>query len=388
MAVVSMSHLLEAGVHFGHQTRRWNPKMKEYIFTAREDIYIIDLQKTQKLIELAYNEINTIAKDGGKVLFIGTKKQAQTATVEEATRAGMFYVTERWLGGTLTNFKTIRKRIKRLENIEKMEIDGTFDRIPKKEVIQIKKEYEKLNKNLCGIRDMDKLPNAIFIVDPKKEEIAIKEARKLKIPVFGIVDTNCDPDDVDFVIPGNDDAIRSVKLVLGVMVNAIVEANGGKIIDYSTEEERKPRPQGQEYNNDRNRPRRDEYPRRDFRPNNTQTAPVAKVAQAPVAVAPVEVAKEVVIEKKAPKKEEKVIEVVKEAIKKVSVKKTAKAEEKVKPVKEKAKKEIEKPVKKVKAEVKTDISTLNLTELKALAKEKGITGYSKMKKEEILSALK
>jgi len=241
MAVVSISNLLEAGVHFGHQTKRWNPKMKEYIFTTRDDIYIIDLQKTLNCMEEAYAKMNEIAKNGGTFLFVGTKKQAQEASVECATRSKSFYVTERWLGGTLTNFRTIRRRVKRLEEIEKMEENGTFDVLPKKEVIQIKKEYEKLNRLLGGIREMSKLPNAMIIVDPKKEYNAIREARKLNIPVFGIVDTNCDPDDVDYVIPGNDDAVRSVKIVLGALTNAICEANGLEIIDYVTEEEKKPK---------------------------------------------------------------------------------------------------------------------------------------------------
>ena len=235
MAVVSMSYLLEAGVHFGHQTKRWNPKMKEYIFTARDDIYIIDLQKTARKIEEAYAALKEIAANGGKVLFVGTRKQASEAVKEEALRSNSYYVNERWLGGTLTNFKTIRRRVKRLEQIEKMEKDGTFELLPKKEVVHIKKEYDKLNKLLAGIRDMYKLPQAMFIVDPSKEEIAIREARKLNIPVFGVVDTNCDPDMVDYVIPGNDDAIRAVKLIVGVMNNAIIEANGGKIVDYTSD---------------------------------------------------------------------------------------------------------------------------------------------------------
>jgi len=238
MAVVSMSYLLEAGVHFGHQTKRWNPKMKEYIFTARDDIYIINLEKTAKLIEVAYEEIKKIAENGGSFLFVGTKKQAQDVSKDEAIRSASFYVTERWLGGTLTNFRTIRRRVKRLEEIEKMEADGTFEVLPKKEVIGLKKEYDKLNRVLCGIRAMEKLPNALIITDPKKEVIAIKEARKLKIPVIGIVDTNCDPDDVDFVIPGNDDAVRSVKVMLGVLNNAICEAKGLEMVDYVTEEDK------------------------------------------------------------------------------------------------------------------------------------------------------
>ena len=239
MAVVSLSYLLEAGVHFGHQTKRWNPKMKEYIYTTRDDIYIIDLQKTMSKIEEAYAEINKIAANGGTFLFVGTKKQAQEAAKENAERTNSYYVTERWLGGTLTNFRTIRSRVKRLEEIEKMEENGTFDVLPKKEVIELRKEHDKLDKLLCGIRAMDKLPQAMIIVDPKKELNAIREARKLNIPIFGIVDTNSDPDDVDFVIPGNDDAVRAVKVVLGVLGNAIAEANGGEIIDYITEDEKK-----------------------------------------------------------------------------------------------------------------------------------------------------
>ena len=239
MTVVSMSYLLEAGVHFGHQTKRWNPKMKEYIFNSRDDIYIIDLQKTVEKMEEAYTALNKIAADGGKVLYVGTKKQAQEVCKEEAERSSMYYVTERWLGGTLTNFKTIRRRVNRLEEIEKMEKDGTFEKLPKKEVVGLKKEYDKLNKNLCGIREMTKLPQAVIIVDSTKEYNAIREARKLGIPVFGLIDTNCDPDDVDYVLPGNDDAVRSIKVVLGSLTNAIIEANGGTIVDYVSEDDKK-----------------------------------------------------------------------------------------------------------------------------------------------------
>ena len=308
MAVVSMSYLLEAGVHFGHQTKRWNPKMKEYIFTSRDDIYIINLEKTVECIESAYAEIKKIAENGGKFLFVGTKKQAAEASQEEAVRSESFYVTERWLGGTLTNFRTIRRRVKRLEEIEAMEENGMFEVLPKKEVIGLKKEYEKLNKVLCGIRNMDRLPNALIIVDPKKEINAIREARKLNIPVFGIVDTNCDPDDVDYVIPGNDDAVRAVKVVLGVLNNAICEAKGLEIVDYVTEEE--------------------------------------KTTKAP---------------KKESKKEEKVEEIVEET-------------EEVEVVEE------------VKEE-KLDLTGKTLTELKAIAKEAGIKGYSTMKKDELISVL-
>ena len=236
--IVSMNYLLEAGVHFGHQRRRWNPKMKEYIFTTRDDIYIIDLQKTVKKIEEAYVALREIAQNGGKVIFVGTKKQAQEASMEEAIRSDSYYVTERWLGGTLTNFRTIKRRIGYLDQVEKMEANGTLDVLPKKEVIKIKKEYDKLNSYFCGIRNMKKLPDAMIITDPKKEYIAIKEARKLGIPVFGIVDTNCDPDLVDYVIPANDDAVRAVKIILGVLANAINEGTDREMVDFLTDDDK------------------------------------------------------------------------------------------------------------------------------------------------------
>ncbi len=227
MAIISMKQLLEAGVHFGHQTRRWNPKMKKYIFTERNGIYIIDLQKSSKKIDEAYAAIQEVTKDGGRVLFVGTKKQAQEAVKDESIRGGQFFVNQRWLGGTLTNFQTIQGRIRRLEELEKMEQDGTFEVLPKKEVIELRKQMDRLNKFLGGIRDMKDLPAAIFVIDPRNERIAIAEARKLNIPVFGIVDTNCDPDDVDYVIPANDDAIRAVRLIVSKMVDGIVESNQG-----------------------------------------------------------------------------------------------------------------------------------------------------------------
>ena len=236
-SVVSMKQLLESGVHFGHTTRRWNPKMAKYIFTARNGIYIIDLQKTANEIEKAYAALLEIAKNEGRVLFVGTKKQAQEAVKEEAARSGQFYVNQRWLGGTLTNFKTIKKRIQKLQDLYKMEENGSFEKLPKKEVIKLIAEREKLEKFLGGIKEMQKLPDALFIVDPRKERNAILEARKLNIPVFGIVDTNCDPDDVDYVIPANDDAIRAVKLVTWVMANAVIEANGGEVEKFTEPEE-------------------------------------------------------------------------------------------------------------------------------------------------------
>ena len=228
MAVISMKQLLEAGVHFGHQTRRWNPKMAEYIFTERNGIYIIDLQKTVKKVEEAYMFVRQLAEDGKDILFVGTKKQAMDAVKEEALRCGMYYINARWLGGMLTNFKTIKTRIRRLEQLRKMEEDGTFDLLPKKEVIKLNHEVEKLEKYLGGIKDMRNLPGAIFVVDTKKEHNAIAEARKLGVPIVAIVDTNCDPDEVDYIIPGNDDAIRAVKLMASTVANAVLEGKQGE----------------------------------------------------------------------------------------------------------------------------------------------------------------
>ncbi len=229
MPTISMKQLLEAGVHFGHQTRRWNPKMKKYIFGARNGIYIVDLSKTVKLLETALNFIRDTAADGGEILFVGTKKQAGDSIADEANRCGMHYVNARWLGGMLTNFRTIRHRIDRLEQLRRMETEGTFDLLPKKEVIKLQLEIEKLEKFLGGVKKMDRLPAALFIVDSKKEHIAVAEARKLNIPIVAIVDTNCDPDEIDYVIPGNDDAIRAVKLISGAVADSVIEGRGGAV---------------------------------------------------------------------------------------------------------------------------------------------------------------
>ena len=237
MSVISMKQLLEAGVHFGHQTRRWNPKMAPYIYTERNGIYIIDLQKSVGMVDEAYQAVADIVAEGGTVLFVGTKKQAQDAIRTEAERCGMFYVNERWLGGMLTNFKTIQSRIQRLKDIERMEEDGTFDVLPKKEVIELKKEWSKLEKNLGGIKEMKRVPDAIFIVDPKTERICVQEAHTLGIPLIGICDTNCDPEELDYVIPGNDDAIRAVKLIVSKMADAVIEANQGAAEEYYEEAE-------------------------------------------------------------------------------------------------------------------------------------------------------
>ena len=238
MAIVSINYLLEAGVHFGHQKRRWNPKMKKYIFNSRDDIYIIDLQKVSESLEKAYSVVKSVVEKEGKILFVGTKKQAAEAVEECATKAENYFVNERWLGGTLTNFRTIRTRVRRMEEIEQMEKDETFALLPKKEVIKIKKEYDKLNRNLRGIRNMRRLPQLMIVVDPNEEIIAVKEAKKLGIPVLGIVDTNSDPDLVDYVVPGNDDAVKSVSLLLGVLNNAVLEVKGLETTDYLSEDDK------------------------------------------------------------------------------------------------------------------------------------------------------
>jgi small subunit ribosomal protein S2 len=328
MGVIAMKALLEAGVHFGHQTRRWNPKMAKYIYTSRNGIHIIDLQKTSDLIDEAYKALFDIASEGGKVLFVGTKKQTQDPIKEAAERSGQYYVNQRWLGGTLTNFKTIKKSIAKLQSLYKMQEDGTFDALPKKEVINLKKEIARLEKFLGGIKDMRKVPEALFIIDPRKERNAILEARRLDIPVFGIVDTNCDPDEVDYVIPANDDALRSVRLIVNKLADAVIEASGGQSnLDAEAEE--------------------------DTTTEETDTEEVLE--------------EEVVANKKpAP------------AAKPVVVKVTSQ------PVKEEVK-----PVEKVETKVvEIDLDSKTVAELKDMAKELNLSGYSSLRKAELIDLIK
>jgi len=328
MGVIAMKALLEAGVHFGHQTRRWNPKMAKYIYTSRNGIHIIDLQKTSDLIDEAYKALFDIASEGGKVLFVGTKKQTQDPIKEAAERSGQYYVNQRWLGGTLTNFKTIKKSIAKLQSLYKMQEDGTFDALPKKEVINLKKEIARLEKFLGGIKEMRKVPEALFIIDPRKERNAILEARRLDIPVFGIVDTNCDPDEVDYVIPANDDALRSVRLIVNKLADAVIEASGGQSnLDAEAEE--------------------------DTTTEETDTEEVLE--------------EEVVANKKpAP------------AAKPVVVKVTSQ------PVKEEVK-----PVEKVETKVvEIDLDSKTVAELKDMAKELNLSGYSSLRKAELIDLIK
>ena len=330
MAVVTMKQLLESGVHFGHATRRWDPRMAPYIYTSRNGIHIIDLKITQQKIEEAYNALLEIVQNGGNVLFVGTKKQAQTAVKEEALRTGQFYVDQRWLGGTLTNFKTIRRRIRRLHELYKMEEDGTFDVLPKKEVLKLVHERNKLEKFLGGIKDMKRLPDALYVVDPKKERNAVLEARKLGIPVFGIVDTNCNPEDVDYIIPANDDAIRAVTLITHVLANAVIEAQGGYVEKIEDDVEVS---QGDDFSARKQRPRREKDNRKSFEKENKVTK------------------KEV---KEEPKKE----------------------------VKEEPKKEVKK------AKAKIDYAAMTVAELKDIARERELVGYSTLRKAELIEFLK
>ncbi len=353
MGVLSMKSLLEAGVHFGHQTRRWNPKMAKYIYTSRNGIHIIDLQKTSDLIDVAYKALFDIVSEGGQVLFVGTKKQSQEPVKDAAIRSGQFYVNQRWLGGTLTNFKTIKRSIKKLHDLYKMESDGTFDVLPKKEVIGLRKDMARLEKFLGGIKDMRKIPQAIFIIDPRKERNAILEARKLHIPVFGIVDTNCDPDDVDYIIPANDDALRSVRLIVGKMADAVVEAKNGII--------------------------EKEEAKKNVKVTETAVKPTVKKAEEKPEEKTVN--KKVIIKVKSENKEVKPVEPVtapKDEAKKV-VKPTPKSEVKPEP-----KVEVEPAA----TESELDLESMTVSNLRKLAKENGLSGYSKLRKAELIAEIK
>ncbi len=348
MAVVTMKQLLESGVHFGHQTRRWNPKMAKYIYTKRNGIHIIDLQQTVSFIEDAYKRLNDISKDGGKILFVGTKKQAQDVIIEEATRSGQYYVSKRWLGGTLTNFKTIRKSIRRLHQIRQWEKDGTFERLPKKETVELRKELERLEKFLGGIQDMRTLPDAVFIVDPRKEHNAIAEARKLNIPIFGMVDTNCDPDEIDYKIPANDDAIRSIKVIVGTMANAMLEGAGGETKEIQTKSQKPSQGRPQQ---------RREAPRKPQpKPSATKADLKEKMDSAP---------SKPTASKEAPKQ---------------TPKQTPKQAPKPKTETQKVEKSEPKPA-------PSDLESKTVAELRQLAKDKGLSGYSKLRKAELVEAL-
>jgi small subunit ribosomal protein S2 len=414
MGIISMKSLLESGVHFGHQTRRWNPKMAKYIYTSRNGIHIIDLQKTSDCIDVAYKALFDIAAEGGRVLFVGTKKQAQDPVVEAATRSGQYYVNQRWLGGTLTNFKTIKRSIKKLHDLYKMEEDGTFGLLPKKEVIGLRKDMARLEKFLGGIKDMRKLPEAMFIIDPRKEKNAILEARKLGIPVFGIIDTNCDPDDVDYIIPANDDALRSVRLIVNKLADAVIEANGGEgnLFDESQNKVpgRNDSYKGKDDDDDEGS-KKDRYKKtnnkktqqktvvvkvsnKQEKPAETKTDKEEKRAEKPVKKTKTEkpVVKETKTEKPAAK-EAKVEEPKKAEPKKVEPKKAEakKAEpKKAEPKKEEPKKEEPKAkvVKETKQEPKIDLNSKTVAELRQMAKDNNLTGYSKLKKAELIEEIK
>jgi len=360
MGVISMKALLEAGVHFGHQTRRWNPKMAKYIYTSRNGIHIIDLQKSSDCIDIAYKALFDIAEQGGKVLFVGTKKQSQDPVKEEAIRSGQYYVDKRWLGGTLTNFKTIKKSIKKLQDLHKMEEDGTFAVLPKKEVIGLRKEMDRLEKFLGGIKEMRGIPQALFIIDPRKERNAILEARKLGIPVFGIIDTNCDPDEVDYIIPANDDALRSVKLIVSKMADAVIEANGGEILGALAIEEEEDDSSTDDVEEDA--PAKPKVYKKPETPKSSNPRPAYNPQNAKPAYKP------------EPQK------VVTPAAKPVEVV--------AKPVVVEVKPEVT-PTVEVKVEVASvDYESLTVADLKEIAKELGVQSISKFKKAELIEEIK
>jgi len=387
MGILSMKSLLEAGVHFGHQTRRWNPKMGKYIYTSRNGIHIIDLQKTSDLIDVSYKALFDIASEGGSVLFVGTKKQSQEPVKDAAERSGQYYVNQRWLGGTLTNFKTIKRSIKKLHDLYKMESDGTFDLLPKKEVIGLRKDMARLEKFLGGIKDMRKLPQAIFIIDPRKERNAILEARKLNIPVFGIVDTNCDPDDVDYIIPANDDALRSVRLIVGKMADAVVEATSGTVDKEDDSTENAPATTTEKA------PAKKETEKEE---KAKKAKPENKTVVVKVKAEPKKVKAEPKVEPKVEEKAEAkpVKEEAKKEAKKEEKPKAKKAEPKVeekveaKPEKKAEPKAEPKPEKKAEAKPELDLESMTVAELRELAKENDMTGYSKLRKAELIAEIK
>lgn len=381
MGVITLQQLLEAGVQFGHYTNRWDPRMKPYIYTARNGIYIIDLQKTLEKVEEAYAAILEIAKNGGQVLFVGTKKQAQEAVKETAIKTKQFYVDSRWLGGILTNFRTIRKRIKYLEDLEKLVKTGEINKYPKKEINDLLRQKAKLELNLTGIKKMEKLPQAIFVIDPRKEENAVKEAKKLGIPVFGIVDTNCSPEGIDYVIPANDDAIKSVKLIVSTVGNAIIEANGGVVEKYDDEQVRNIEPR--QYLKDEK-----EQPKEDVKPFKKEEKQAPKATLNKDAKAKEEAAPKKVIKEKDVKVETKEVKPKKE---KVEVKKNVKVETKEEPKPEKVvlnkkqepkKKEVKKTS--TTSFTKDELNEKSIAELKALAKSLSLQKYSSLKKDELV----
>jgi len=401
MAVIAMKKLLESGVHFGHQTRRWNPKMAKYIFTRRNNIHIIDLQQTVGFIENAYKDFLEIGKDGGKVLFVGTKKQGKDTIKDEATRAGHFYVSERWLGGTLTNFKTIRKSIRRLHSIRSMQKDDTFERLPKKETVELTKELERLEKFLGGIQDMRTLPDALFIVDPRKEHNAIAEARKLSIPIYAMVDTNCDPDEIDYLIPANDDAIRSIKVIVGKMADALMEGAGGASEEQAQEQAPQKPEQAKKAEAPKKAPEK-KTPSREEMKRAMNSSPQKAKTEAPKKEQPKPAPKKEQ-PKPAPKKEQPKPAPKKEQPKPAPKKEQPKPAPKKEQPKPAPKKEQPKPAPKKavakeapaakpeKAQKKAqsdDFDNKTVAKLKGIAKERGMTGYSKLRKAELIEALR